>query len=108
MFARAKSLFDGSCFLLDFWSIVAGGIASAEATRGLSDRPLDPFGADTPMQLGFNCCFEETKGTLTNWSNNKNLLCWSTPKVSKGRSESPLVAPAGAKSLRKAKAHSER
>ena len=24
--------------------IFAGGIASAEATRGLSDRPLDPFG----------------------------------------------------------------
>ena len=29
------------------------GIASAEATRGLSDRPLDPFGADTPMRLDF-------------------------------------------------------
>ena len=28
------------------------GFASAEATRGLSDRPLDPFGADTPMLLG--------------------------------------------------------
>ena len=26
---------------------VAGGIASAEATRGLSGRPLDPFGAAT-------------------------------------------------------------
>ena len=24
--------------------IVAGAFASAEATRGLSDRPLDPFG----------------------------------------------------------------
>ena len=36
------------------WSfLLQGGIASAEATRGLSDRPLDPFGADTPMFLDF-------------------------------------------------------
>ena len=26
---------------------VAGGIASAEATKGLSDRPLETFGAAT-------------------------------------------------------------
>ena len=32
--------------------MLQGEIASAEATRGLSDRPLDPFGADTPMLLG--------------------------------------------------------
>jgi hypothetical protein len=29
--------------LLDF--LAAGGIASAEATKGLSDRPLETFGA---------------------------------------------------------------
>ena len=34
------------------------GIASAEATRGLSDRPLDLFGADTPMRLDF-CRYRE-------------------------------------------------
>jgi hypothetical protein len=33
--------------------IAAGGIASAEATKGLSDRPLETFGADTPMLLDF-------------------------------------------------------
>ena len=31
-----------------------GGFASAEATRGLSDRPLDPFGLHTSILLG--CC----------------------------------------------------
>ena len=29
------------------------GFASAEATKGLSDRPLETFGADTPMLLDF-------------------------------------------------------
>ena len=38
-----------SCFLI---FMLQGEIASAEATRWLSDRPLDPFGADTPMLLG--------------------------------------------------------
>ena len=32
---------------------VAGGIASAGATKGLSDRPLETFGADSPMQFDF-------------------------------------------------------
>ena len=35
--------------LLDFF--VAGGIAAAAATKGLSDRPLETFGC-TPMFLG--------------------------------------------------------
>ena len=30
---------------LPFFPRIAKGFASAEATRGLSDRPLDPFGA---------------------------------------------------------------
>ena len=46
------------CFLI---FIVAGGIAPAGATRGLCGRPLDPFGADTPMQL-FACLLENTFG----------------------------------------------
>ena len=40
--AREKSL---PCF-----SRITKGFASAEATRGLSDRPLDPFGA--PLSVG--------------------------------------------------------
>ena len=36
--------------LLDFF--VAGGIAAAAATKGLSDRPLETFGR-TPMSLDF-------------------------------------------------------
>ena len=36
-----------------------GGIAAAAATRGLSDRPLDPFGAVTPMLLSFYRKFSE-------------------------------------------------
>ena len=51
------------------------GFASADATKGLSDRPLETFGADAPMFLGFCRCFnifaflnvsyKEQKGTLT-------------------------------------------
>ena len=41
----------GEDFLSLLVFFVAGGIASADATKGLSARPLDPFGADTPMQL---------------------------------------------------------
>ena len=43
-----------SLMLIDF--VVAEGIASAEATKGLSDRPLETFGAGTPMQLDFYRC----------------------------------------------------
>ena len=32
---------------------VAEGFASADATKGLSDRPLETFGADSPMQFDF-------------------------------------------------------
>ena len=35
---------------LPFFSRIAKGFASAEATRGLSDRPLDPFGAHPCMR----------------------------------------------------------
>ena len=51
------------------------GFASADATKGLSDRPLETFDADTSMFLGFYRCFnifaflnvsyKEQKGTLT-------------------------------------------
>ncbi|MEI3425671.1 MAG: hypothetical protein V8R10_03425 [Christensenellales bacterium] len=51
------------------------GFASVGATKGLSDRPLETFGADTSMFLGFYRCFnifaflnvsyKEQKGTLT-------------------------------------------
>ena len=54
---------------------VAEGFASADATKGLSDRPLETFGTDTSMFLGFYRCFnifaflnvsyKEQKGTLT-------------------------------------------
>jgi len=55
--------------------LVAESFASADATKGLSDRPLETFGADTSMFLGFYRCFnifaflnvsyKEQKGTLT-------------------------------------------
>ncbi len=38
------------CYLFAF---VAEGIATAVATKGLSDRPLETFGA--PMRLNFSC-----------------------------------------------------
>ena len=60
------------CCLISF---VAEGFASADATKGLSDRPLETFGTDTSMFLGFYRCFnifaflnvsyKEQKGTLT-------------------------------------------
>ena len=37
--------------LLSFFCF-AGGFASAEATRGLSARPLDPFGAHLLKRIG--------------------------------------------------------
>jgi len=33
------------------------GFASVGATKGLSNRPLETFGADTSMFLGFYRCF---------------------------------------------------
>ena len=37
---------------LPFFPRIAKGFASAEATRGLSDRPLDPFGCGNPSLRG--------------------------------------------------------
>ena len=37
---------------LPFFSCIAKDFASAEATRGLSDRPLDPFGGLYSLQVG--------------------------------------------------------
>ena len=37
--------------------MIQGIFASAEATRGLSDRPLDPFGLHTTI-LDLVCCRE--------------------------------------------------
>jgi len=60
--------------------LVAGDFASAEATKGLSDRPLETFGADTPMFLDLYCClvfycseycFQRSKRALTKSSFNK-------------------------------------
>ena len=48
----------------------AGGIAAAAATRGLSARPLDPFGAVTPMLLGFYRKFSEPQ---VRWINTRTL-----------------------------------
>jgi hypothetical protein len=42
------------CYLFAF---VAEGIATAVATKGLSDRPLETFGAVTPMLLELFCYF---------------------------------------------------
>ena len=79
---------------------LCGGDKGAMETDEVCGRPLDPFAAHTPVYW-FVLLLGGTKGTLTNWSNNKNLLCRSAPKVSKGRSESPLVASAEAKTLHK-------
>lgn len=48
----------------------AGGIAAAASTRGLSDRPLAPFGAVTPMLLGFYRKFSEPE---VRWINTRTL-----------------------------------
>ena len=40
------------CYLISF---VAEDFVSAETTKGLSDRPLETFGAVSPMLLGFFC-----------------------------------------------------
>ena len=37
--------------------ILLQGFTSAEATKGLSDRPLETFGAVTPMLLELFCYF---------------------------------------------------
>jgi hypothetical protein len=81
--------------------IVAEGFASAEATKGLSDRPLETFGVDTPMLLDFYRKFLVSVPFVTP-CNMKNQAAWRTKaKGSRGRPQSPLVAPAGAKSLHK-------
>ena len=53
----------------------AGGIAAAAATRGLSGRPLDPFGAVTPMLLGFYRKFSEPQ---VRWINTRTLYAEAT------------------------------
>jgi len=87
--------------------IVAEGFASAEATRGLSDRPLETFGADTPMLLDFYRKFLVSVPFVTP-CNMKNQAAWRTEGEGvKGATADfvcfycPLVAPAGAKSLHK-------
>ena len=41
------------------------GVASAEATRGLCGRPLDPFALRTTMLLDLYCCFIASKIALS-------------------------------------------
>ena len=48
LLGQRRPLVDGNLFLFAF---VAEGIATAVATKGLSDRPLETFGAVTPMLL---------------------------------------------------------
>ena len=69
-------------------------------TDEVCGRPRHPFGFATTPNLVCIVAWGKTKGTQTNWSNDKDQLCKRAPKVSKGRSESPLVASAEAKSLR--------
>ena len=66
-------------------------------TMGLCGRPLDPF---APICYLF-VVGEGSRRKLLFRHSTQNLCPtkWA-PKVSKGRSESPLVAPAGAKPLR--------
>ena len=50
---------------LPFFSRIAKGFASAEATRGLSGRPLETFGPLLQCKIGickkaFSCCWQET------------------------------------------------
>ena len=81
------------------------GDAPAGAPKGMKtnevcDRPLETFGAAT---FGGSCLLVDSaawgaKGTLTkNVTTALNKLRWDA-KQSRGRSQSPLVAPAGAKS----------
>ena len=52
LWGSAAPLFWVICCLI---LLVAESFASADATKGLSDRPLETFGAVTPMLLGFFC-----------------------------------------------------
>ncbi|MFR3797624.1 MAG: hypothetical protein ACLT1X_08900, partial [Christensenellales bacterium] len=67
-------------------------------TNEVCDRPLETFGAAT---FGDSCLLVDSaawgaKGTLTkNVTTALNKLRWDA-KQSRGRSQSPLVAPAGA------------
>jgi len=47
---RSGFVVDCLIFLIEMILFVAGGIAAAAATKGLSDRPLETFGR-TPMLL---------------------------------------------------------
>ena len=50
-FGKSKGGCYCSIFFVFACVFVAEDFASAEATRGLSDRPLDPFGAHPSMLL---------------------------------------------------------
>ena len=68
-------------------------------TDEVCGRPRHPFGCTLPL-LGLYCCFGGRKVHKLIRATIKNQLCKRAPKVSKGRSESPLVASAEAKPLR--------
>ncbi len=70
-------------------------------TDEVCGRPRHPFGCTLPL-LGLYCCFGGRKVHKLIRATIKNQLCKRAPKVSKGRSESPLVASAEAKLLRSA------
>ena len=81
--AREKGFLALFCFAEDF--------ASAEATKGLSDRPLETFGAHLLMRIGFSA----RNGFLVD-GKGKVLLAFSvsqgfaSAEATKGLSDRPL------------------
>ena len=75
---------------MDF--VCSRGFASAEATKGLSDRPLETFGASPPM---LQCCIVAWK---VRTAHKLNQFRYSSTnmgvqaKESRGRPQSPLEA----------------
>ena len=75
---------------MDF--VCSRGFASAEARRGLSDRPLLPFGACPPM---LQCCIVAWKVRTVHKLNQFQYSSTNMgvqAKESRGRPQSPLVA----------------
>ena len=81
--------------------IVAGGIAPAGATKGLSARPLETFGAHPCILVYSESCYSSCTIRPLNKNSQHNQIVTSEgrAKESRGRPQSPLVAPAGAKPL---------
>ena len=77
------------------------GVCACGRTKGLSARPLETFGAHPCILVYSESCYSSCTIRPLNKSNQHNQIVTSEgrAKESRGRSQSPLVSPAGAKPL---------